>query len=243
MITKNTSSILLFATLVIPLDSVKDWKELKFRNIRPNAVAFSQTGIEIKVHDSASPLIYSFNGIKTISEIRAEIEVDGQIIEPKGDVWKIFEEDSAFRFGVIVEGNRKLEGMTALFAPQWVKTFFSMAPKNSGLDKIYFYNVTQRADLLGKKRQHIKSDLIHEENVVVGKFEGASAKSGSFEMAKSNTSKIMMIKKFESPKRVAGIWISIDGDDAKAKYVTRIKKIEILLYAEKNQTLEKTNAL
>ena len=125
--------------------------------------------------------------------------------------WLAFDEDSILRFGFVGIGNQTLTGPQKWFAADWVKKLFSLAPKGTGLDKIYFFNVTNRSELNGKSRLHPKSDLLVE--TVFAQHE----KEGVFSFSKT----------LNSPIEAAAIWISIDGDDTQSEYETTISEIKL----------------
>lgn len=115
----------------------------------------------------------------------------------------------------MAEGKNTLGAMGSMFAPDWVQKMFALAPKGSGLDKIYFYNLAIKPELVGKSRQHPKSKYMHEEYVT------------AFDPAAKST---VVTKKFDPPMPAAGIWLSIDGDESKSKFKIQIKDLR---YTEK----------
>jgi hypothetical protein len=199
---------LLFASFLIPLQSATDWKELKFRSIPANKVHYSDSGLKVEVDSSASPLVFAFKEFKKVNGFQIDVQVQGEL-KTSGEK---FEEDSYLRFGLVAEGKQRPSSLKLLFAPEWIKTLFSLAPKDKGLDKIYFFNITARKNLLGQKRIHPKSDLMSEENIA---FLDKEKRTEQFKKA------------FSEPLSVAGLWISVDGDDTKSKFTTVLKKIEI----------------
>lgn len=204
------SSRIVMAMIAIPMTTADGWLDLKFSKIKPNVVERSESGTLVKVDSSASPLIHGFGKIIAINGLEAEIEIKGTLNKMEG--WKDFEEDSILRIGVVAEGPEKLGTMGKLFAPAWVKQMFALAPDGSGLDKIYFYSVTSRDELMGKSRQHPKSKFMHEEYAfLAGKGTGPET--------------VVIKKSFEKPIPAAGIWLSIDGDDSKSKFEVKIKSL------------------
>jgi hypothetical protein len=111
--------------------------------------------------------------------------------------------------------------MGSLFAPDWVKRMFALAPKGHGLDKIYFYSITSRNELLGKSRQHPKSKFMHEEYVFLAPIPAGE----STDTAATKPVSMSISKKFATPIAAAGIWLSIDGDDSKSKFEIKIKSL------------------
>ncbi len=201
----------LLAAIAIPMDKKDAWTELSFKKIPSNKVDYSPSGIKVSVNNSASPLVYKLDRFYKITGFEVDLKVDGDLKnEPSG---KTIEEDSLFRLGLVVEGKQTLTGVKKLFAPDWIKKLFSLAPEGAGLDKIYFFNVGRSPDGLGVKRNHPKTDLMVEEIIAV----------------KKKTETALKIKyQLASPLNVPALWISIDGDDSKSSYVTTIEKITLL---------------
>lgn len=211
LLTKR-SYIPFLGLVAISMGNPKAWTELKFSKIPANKVSYSAEALEIQVENSASPLIYKFENLEKIKEISVELEITGEMNSATFEKWKDFEEDSYLRVGIVAEGHKTLGGFKSLFAPAWVKRMFSLAPAGTGLDKIYFYNVTNNSQLVGKKRTHPSSEYLEEENVAL-KEPGVKA--------------VKILKVFNPPISSAGLWLSSDGDDSKSKFTVKIKKIEI----------------
>lgn len=204
----------LLGVVALSLGDPSQWVELKFNKIQANTVSYSAESIDIDVNKSASPLIHKFSESKSVKEVQVELDIEGKMQTQLDSAWGAsFEEDSIFRLGLVAEGSKKLSGFSAAFAPKWVKTMFSLAPKGKGLDKIYFYNVTRFQKLLGKKRIHPSSQYMMEENVAFNPPEATS---------------IQLSKKFAQPLATLGVWISVDGDESQSQFKVRIKKIKII---------------
>ncbi len=210
------------AMIAIPMGTSDGWLELKFSKIKPNVIERSEAGAVVKVDGSASPLIHGFGAIKVVDGIAAEIEITGNINQLES--WKSFEEDSFLRIGLVAEGPEKLGTMGSLFAPEWVKRMFALAPKGHGLDKIYFYSVTSRNELIGKSRQHPKSKFMHEEYAFLAPIPTGPT-IGSSDTSLIKPVSLSISKKFATPIAAAGIWLSIDGDDSKSKFEVKIKSL------------------
>lgn len=218
----KASSRLAMAMIAVPMGTADGWLELKFSKIKPNVIERSAAGTTVKVDGSASPLIHGFGKITPVNGIEAEIEISGNLNQLEG--WKSFEEDSYLRIGLVAEGPEKLGTMGSLFAPEWVKRMFALAPKGHGLDKIYFYSVTSRNELIGKSRQHPKSKFMHEEYAFLAPIPSGPT-IGSTDTSQIKPVSVSIAKKFASPIPAAGIWLSIDGDDSKSKFEIKIKSL------------------
>lgn len=195
----------IFGMLIIPLNK-ESWTEFKFNKIEANKVTFGES-IEVEVNKSASPLIHKLDKSKEISSFEVEIEVFGNI---KNSLDNNFEEDSIFRIGFVAKGNEKLTGPKKWFAADWVKKMFTLAPPESGLDKIYFFNVSYQKTLIDQERTHPSSRFLHEK--VISSFD-------------QNTGNLKIVKKLKNPIDTVALWISIDGDNTISMFKTKIKKI------------------
>lgn len=201
------SSYLIFALFAVPTDSLEGWKQLEFNKIPKNTVSvIGQNSLKIEVNQSASPLIYKLPEIKKVSQISFELNAEGDLgkMNPKG-----FPEDFLIRLGLVAKGDETLSWLQKKVAANWVLELFSLAPKNVGLDKIYFYNIAASNELIGQKRQHPKSELMREE--VIASY--PEAKFIDF--------------KLERPLDVVALWISSDGDDTKSKFAITIKNLKL----------------
>ncbi len=201
----------MFAVMAIPLGKKEAWTELAFKNIPTNTVSYSATGLNVVVKNSASPLVYKLDKFYKISGFEVVLKIDGDLQNAPAE--KNIEEDSLFRLGLVVEGKQKLNAVKKLFAPDWVKKLFALAPEGAGLEKIYFYNVGRTTASMGLKRDHPKTDLMSEEVVAV---------------RQKNETEVKINYQLEKPVNIAALWLSIDGDDSKSSFTTNIEKINLI---------------
>lgn len=185
----------------------KAWISLSYNKIPSNEVKFTGAGLTIKVRNSAGPIIHKLSAKQRITGFK----IKGKFTGNKVSEMSAFDEDSILRLGLVAVGDKKLSGAKRWFAADWVKKLFALAPKNTGLDKIYFFNVTDRKNLVGKTRTHPKSELISENIFAV------VSEAGNFELT----------KKLDSAIDTLALWISTDGDDTKSEFETLISEIEI----------------
>jgi hypothetical protein len=197
------------SNLYVPLTE-KAWTLLAFNNIPKNSVDFIDQQIKVKVKGSAGPLIFKLPKLTKITEF----SIKGKITGSKKVELEKFDEDSVLRFGLVAAGTKFLSGPKKWLAADWVKKLFELAPSGVGLDKIYFYNFTNRNELINQKRVHPKSDLIEES------ISFLQTQEGSFSIR----------KKLDSPINTAALWLSIDGDDTISEYETQLS--EILIQSE-----------
>jgi len=214
---------LLFGAMVIPLTE-SGWEHLEFSDIPANQLKFSKGSLSVNVKNSASPLIYPIKDATEITgvEVKGTIErlIDLEDGETQGEKGA---DDYVLRVGFVLPGDKDLNWAQKMVAPAWVKKLHSLAPKNSGIDHIYFFNLGQQSEQRGRERIHPLSDLIKE------KVEWVMDKPGDFDLS----------AKFEDPKQVSAIWISIDGDDTNSEYTTKIKSLKLLKASDKKSKSDK----
>ena len=185
----------------------KSWVSLSFQKIPANEIVFSKNEISVKVNSSAGPLVHSLPEKKLVSRIQARGFLVGDKKQEAGD----FDEDSIFRLGLVTPGKHTLTGPKRWFAAPWLKTLFSLAPEGTGIDSVQFLFVSNRETLDGKTRIHPLSKFLHEQVSSVLKMDK------TFKVEKS----------FEPPLEVLALWVSIDGDDSKSAFETKIEEIRL----------------
>jgi hypothetical protein len=207
---KCLATLFLFSSLAlaetVPLQQ-DQWLVLPFSKIKPNQVSFADGKMKLSVQSSAGPVVYKLPEAKTITGFHLKGHYSGGKAVESG----AFDEDSMLRFGVVAEGTQTLSGPKRWFAAAWVKKLFQLAPPGAGIDKIHFFGLTNRRDLLGKNRTHPKSDLMLESLVV------HIEKSGDFDFS----------FQFKEPIRTVGLWLSADGDDTQSTFTTTLTSIEL----------------
>lgn len=215
---KRFSPIFLSAWVAIPLGSA-DWKNEKYSKIPGNVVTFekpsdgsSSSTIKIAVDRSASPLFHLLDGTKQVKGVRVRGKIQGKLnlSETKRQGAK-GADDFGLRFGLVVPGSKTLSGLKTLFAAEWVKRLFALAPKTSGLDRVEFFNVVQDSRLKGQTRQHPSSDLLFE------RFPTLVGDGGEFVVNES----------LANPIPALALWLGADGDDTNSKFSVEIKGIEL----------------
>ncbi len=190
----------------LPLTQEK-WVSLSFSKIPKNHVQFNDGEMRVSVDQSAGPLVQKLEAPLKVSSFKVKGELKGLKKVETG----AFDEDSVLRIGLVAVGERTLNAVKRVFAADWIKKLFALAPPKTGLDKIYFFNLTNRPELVGKKREHPKSDLMLEN--VFHSLVGEGAFEAEF--------------KLEAPLEVAALWLSVDGDDTKSKFDLTIRQILI----------------
>lgn len=186
-----------------------EWNVLSYNKMLSNRVEDNDKGLSIYVNKSAGPVVYKLDKPKIVSGFLVKAVFSGNKELESGD----FDEDSILRFGLVATGKNTLSALKKLLAADWIKKLFALAPEGTGLDKIYFYNITNRKEVLNKSRSHPKSDFILEN---ISKH---VEKEGPFDMNIT----------LAAPLEVAAIWISTDGDDTKSNFTINISEIQLKL--------------
>jgi len=193
----------------IPLD---EWHIGKFDDIPANSVTVSSTGMTVTVKESAGPIIHAFNRARRISGFRVSGSLSGlphiQDGQQQGDKDA---DDFPLRIGFVLVGGKHLNAFQRFIAADWVKYLYDAAPAGIGLDRVQFFTLTQRPELVGKTRVHPDSELIHET------FFAAVDKVGPFNHE----------YRLPAPVEAFAVWIDIDGDDTGSRYSVTINKLEI----------------
>lgn len=201
---------LFLAAFIIPLNSPEQWQSLSFNKIKPNTVKFEDSLIKVSVDNSAGPLVHTLPSAIDITHVHVELEVSGEKLPTQNQ--EKFEEDSVFRLGLVLEGNKTLGFIEKAVAASWVKKLFSLAPKDKGIDKILFLNTAQNKNLLDSERTHPSSELIFE--TLVWHY-NPSIKTQNFQYT------------FKKPQRTLALWVSIDGDNTQSQFQTVTKRLEL----------------
>lgn len=208
-------------TTRVPVADPLAWQDLTYRRIPPNTVGFSSSGLSIAVRSSASPLIHPLPAPLRIKKVIVQLEVIGALAKPS-DAGR-WDEDSLFRMGLVVNGDKRLSAFSRALAPAWVKRLYSLAPKDGGIDRIVFLMMGSPSATIGARRLHPSSELLEER--IAWLDDGAPG-----------------LRKLEAvldpPLDVSALWISADGDDTKSAYALRIKSVEVV-HAEYDGSLGK----
>jgi hypothetical protein len=202
---------LLAAVVAVPLTSADGWQVLSYRRIPPNQVTFADGGIEIAVDRSAGPVLYPLPSPLTITRLDARGQVvRGSLDLPSGRLQgQKGYDDFVMRVGVVETGERRLGLWERLFAADWLKKLFALAPPDAGISRVRFFNVAYDASTIGLSRRHPSSDLVHEEIVV------SPDASGGFVIAVA----------LDPAPEVAAVWLAADGDDTGSRFTVRLSSL------------------
>jgi hypothetical protein len=207
-------------TLRIPLRLSRDpnnceqgWKMLEFKNRPANKVASDEKGLHIKVHCSASLLVYGLEDQTDVNSVVVDGAVTGlpRIAEGKEQGCRNAD-DFAIRFGLVVPGRKRLNPLEKLFAPELVRHLFEQAPNARGLDHVLFLNMANDPPPEWRKRNHrIGNGLLRERIVCLQKT------AGEFRLE----------AEFEEPLDVLALCIICDGDHTQSEFQVTVKDIRL----------------
>lgn len=189
----------------ISLDLNK-WHKVEYSKIKPNVIKQTKQGLEISVNNSSSALVFKFDQIKLIKQVKIKAKLKGLINyrgKPPGSKEA---DDFPLRMGLILKGNKKLNFFQKKIAPDWLIQLDKISSTNGGLDKIHsliFYTDNPQF----KTREHPLSSYFFEE--VAGQFI-------DYKLDASHR-----LKKLD----VIGIWLSSDGDDTKSSFSVIVESI------------------
>lgn len=187
------------------------WQVLQYNAIPANRVTQLTNGLEIRVHASASPLIYVFDQPRTIRQISVSGNM-GELpdIPPGVHQGDKGADDFPLRLGLVLSGDKTLNFAQRLIAARWVRTLFDLAPAQSGIDRIDFLNLANPGPLAWRKREHPDGGGLYTETIV---------------SQISSNQPYYLDYTLASPEKVLALWISSDGDDTRSTYTLTINDI------------------
>jgi hypothetical protein len=203
------NTLVLAGAIALPLQQADDWQLLEYSRLKANEVTFSRDGMKIMVDKSASPIIYPLEDPMRVTSVSLTGDLSKLLnvaADSQGDEGN---DDFALKLGLVIAGKKTLNPLQKMFSAKWIKTLFDLAPEGAGIEQIYFLNAVQHRNQLGRQRQHPLSELIYENNVWL------LDKPGDFSFN----------YQLDNPQKVIAIWLSIDGDDTRSGYTTRINSL------------------
>ncbi|OED48061.1 hypothetical protein ACH42_02720 [Endozoicomonas sp. (ex Bugula neritina AB1)] len=191
-----------------PLQHQQQWQLLSYDDMPSNQVQFSNNRLIIDVNNSASPLIYPLSQPLKIQTLSMSLSVDGYLNLHGKQQGEENADDFIFRIGVVYEGHKQLSGFQKLFAPEWVQSLFQLAPKNTGINYIHFFNVYSDDRLSSTQRTHPASELIVE----------------SFAVKRSENTMQLEFQP-DTNQTILALWISSDGDNTSSHYQVTLSNL------------------
>ena len=196
--------------IFLSLHDVQRWQQLSYNNIPANEIQFSDNRLTIQVDSSASPLIYPFSQPRHIQLLSMNLSVDGYLNLQEQRQGEGNSDDFIFRIGVVYEGDKRLNAFQKAFAPDWIQTLFRLAPENTGVGYIHFFNVYSDDRLSLSQRIHPASELIAE----------------NFQIKRSDGQMLLEFQP-ETDQKVLALWISSDGDDTASNYQIELSNLSV----------------
>lgn len=193
----------------LPLDRTNGWQFLTYRKIPPNTFRATAAGLEIGVTNSAAPAVFPLPHPLSVVELRASGTITGSLKMPPAKQGQKGFDDYAVRIGLVESGSRTLNRREKLFAADWVKRLFALAPRGTGISRIHFFNVGTDPNQVGHTRTHPLSELMEETVVTVPDASGHFAFTNSF----------------ARPLNVLAVWIACDGDDTKSSFRVTLNQV------------------
>lgn len=203
------NTLVLAGAIALPVQQEGNWQLLEYNRLDANQVIFTDQGMTVTVDQSASPIIYPLDDPQTVTRVTVTGNLSNLLNVPASRQGQQGSDDFSLKIGLVVAGDKTLNGLQKLFSAKWIRKLFDLAPEGTGVDKIYFLNAVQYKGLLGQQRQHPLSDLIYENNVWL------LDKTGDFTLNYN----------LANPQKVIAVWLSIDGDDTQSSYTTTIKSL------------------
>jgi len=196
----------------IPLDpGGANWQSLSYRSIPANTFSHADSGLKIEVKASASPLIYVFDQPVLMKHISAQGQLGQLPAIPEGLVQgEKGADDFVLRIGLVIAGDKTLSFNQQFLAATWVKTLFSLAPDDEGVDHVKFLNLANPGSIPWESRQHPGGKGLFREVIVAN-----SNANQAFELS----------YQLPDAKRVLALWISSDGDDTDSSFSLTINTI------------------
>ena len=198
------------AALVLVLSEPSDWVTLHYDGIAANEVAFTPSGLKIKVDGSSSPLVLPLAEAIRVGSVAVSGRFVGGPLQLDGAVQgEAGADDFVLRVGLVVPGGRELDFLERQLAPAWVLALADLAPEGLGLERVIFLNAVQDRSLIGTWRMHPASDLIVEHFVW-----------------QLDTDRVFAFQQsFSVPVVTQAIWIAVDGDDTGSAFTIEIDEL------------------
>lgn len=190
----------LLAVVALPLSGDR-WHALQYAGKTPNEITFSEQELRISVKGSASPLFYRFEdrlNLRSVS-VKGNLSALPQLPAEKNEGEK-GADDLALRFGIVLEGDKKIGWLERLFAPAWLKQLTAVLV-DQPFGGVHFLTLSQ-TQAVGTTRHHPTSPYLEEE--VVKKVE----RPGPFSFEHI----------FAKAPRTIGLWLQSDGDDTHSSF-------------------------
>lgn len=219
---RKTRAMLLAGFIVLPLQQPDGWQLLEYDRLPPHRVEFGEAGMRVAVNASASPIIYPLPAPAVVYRVAVSGRLEGLLDLPAGPQGEAGADDFSLRVGLVLAGERRLNIFERMLSARWVRRLHELAPAGGGIDRVLFLNAVQDRRQLGRARVHPLSPLLHERNVWLLQH------SGAFELD----------HELEAPVEVVALWLSLDGDDSRSRFVVLLEDLRLETAAEVTPDLD-----
>ena len=203
--------MLLAGVIVLPLQQPDAWQLLEYDKLPPHRVEFGDNGMRVAVDASASPIIYPLPAPASVGRVVVSGRLEGLLDLPPRPQGEAGADDFCLRVGLVLAGGRRLNIFERMLSARWVRRLHELAPAGGGIDRVLFLNAVQDRRQLGRARVHPLSPLLHERNVWL------LDRSGDFELQ----------YELEAPLEVVALWLSLDGDDSRSRFVVHLEDLRL----------------
>lgn len=189
----------------------ESWELLTYSKIPANKVSFESKKMIINVDSSASPIIYPLQNKGKYKQLSISAKIVGKLNLGNIEQGQKGADDFRLRVGLVYQGDQTLGFFKRQIAADWILKLYSLAPKNTGVSRIEFFNTYSHQQLMGKKRPHPLADVL-KENFVLKVDESG--------WVKQNIS-------IPDDENILAIWLSCDGDGTGSRFVVEINNLQL----------------
>ncbi|MEM6916454.1 MAG: hypothetical protein AAF491_07805 [Verrucomicrobiota bacterium] len=205
---------LLFVSTIFSFLASEAWQEVSFPDIDPNSTSYHGGVLRVEVDHSASPLLHLFSERKEVRSLRITGRVSGDWKFSTSHDWSASPDDALLRVGLIENGNRRLNALEKLAAPNWLKDLDKATQSfGNGIGTIRCFHLMPEKKWIGQTRTNPNADIFLET------VAASPSEDGAFEIE----------VQLDSPIESLGIWLLADGDDSGASFTVEIHSLELNL--------------
>jgi len=199
----------LLATLAIPLAVDSGWQPLKYKRYAPSECRPEDGAIHMKLKNSSCALFYPLPSMTHVTGFELKATLKGAL-KPMKDRFPL---DAYLRVGLLAQGERRLKWAEKQKTAEWVRKLFQFMPKDSGFDKVYFFNTIDRHDAMLAERSTPDSyDLLWEKNIA---------------LREPNQESLNIRYELPKPMDILGVWLGADGDDSRSTFEVDVHTLDL----------------
>ncbi len=188
------------SVVLIPLSLSTAWISLPFKGIPSNQINYTSQGLQIRIEKSSSPLFHRLSAATTVRGI----EISGSF----SALPLLSSKDRPLSLGLVTAGDKKLNWLQRVFAPQWIQTLNELS-EGMGFGKVHFLRMSQK----GITPEPIESDYFTESPLY------ELNDSLSFQVSHS----------LAAPLEVTALWLQADGDDSQNSFSVTVDNLKLII--------------